>query len=154
MVSTSENMELVACSFVENSNQSSRQLSRELEIADTSLRRMLKRMGYRVYQPRLIHALHVDDYDRRLEFCEWFLNCFDEDPQFYRHILWSDEATFKLNGTVNRHNCVYWCTDNPHVTIEEELNLPGVCGRAFMLTDCLVCTFSTILLRNQVTWKC
>nr|CAI5830231.1 unnamed protein product [Callosobruchus analis] len=46
-------------------------------------------------------------------------------------IIWSDEAQFKLNGTVNRHNCVYWCEENPHVTIEKAVNLPGVnvwCG--------------------------
>ncbi|XP_057657376.1 uncharacterized protein LOC130894512 [Diorhabda carinulata] len=37
-----------------------------------------------------------------------------------------DEAQFKLNGRINRHNCVYWSTDNPHITIQEELNVPGV----------------------------
>ncbi|XP_068207675.1 uncharacterized protein [Palaemon carinicauda] len=46
-------------------------------------------------------------------------------------IVWSDEATFKLNGTINRHNCTYWCPSNLHVTIERHVNLPGVtvwCG--------------------------
>nr|CAI5867087.1 unnamed protein product [Callosobruchus analis] len=46
-------------------------------------------------------------------------------------IIWSDEAQFKLNGTVDRHNCVYWCEENPHITIEKAVNLPGVnvwCG--------------------------
>nr|CAI5859770.1 unnamed protein product [Callosobruchus analis] len=40
-------------------------------------------------------------------------------------IIWSDEAQFKLNGTVNRHNYVYWCEENPHITIEKAVNLPG-----------------------------
>jgi hypothetical protein len=46
-------------------------------------------------------------------------------------VVWSDEAQFKLNGTVNRHNCVYWAEDNPHLTVENAVNLPGVnvwCG--------------------------
>nr|CAI5854621.1 unnamed protein product [Callosobruchus analis] len=46
-------------------------------------------------------------------------------------IIWSDKAQFKLNGTVNRHNCVYWCEENPHITVEKAVNLPGVnvwCG--------------------------
>nr|CAI5870216.1 unnamed protein product [Callosobruchus analis] len=46
-------------------------------------------------------------------------------------IIWSDEAQFKLNRTVNTHNCVYWCEENPHITIEKAVNLPGVnvwCG--------------------------
>ena len=46
-------------------------------------------------------------------------------------MVWSDEAQFKLNGTVNRHNCVYWAPENPHVHVEKEVNLPGLniwCG--------------------------
>ncbi|GFS52141.1 DUF4817 domain-containing protein [Nephila pilipes] len=53
------------------------------------------------------------------------------EPGFMGSIIWSDEAQFKLNGTVNRHNCVYWCEENPHITIEKAVNLPGVnvwCG--------------------------
>ncbi len=30
------------------------------------------------------------------------------------------------NGMINRHKCVYWCTENPNITLEEELNPPGV----------------------------
>jgi len=78
-----------------------------------------------------LQELTEDDFDRRLEFAEWFNGCAAEDPHFYRSFLWSDEASFKLNGTVNRHNCVYWSSENPHVTMEQTLNLPGVmvwCG--------------------------
>ncbi|GFR23221.1 DUF4817 domain-containing protein [Trichonephila clavata] len=52
-------------------------------------------------------------------------------PGFMGSIIWSDEAQFKLNGTVNRHNCVYWGEENPNITIEKAVNLPGVnvwCG--------------------------
>lgn len=31
-----------------------------------------------------------------------------------------------MNGTINRHNSVYWATENPHITIHQELNEPGV----------------------------
>jgi hypothetical protein len=40
--------------------------------------------------------------------------------------VWTDEATFKLNGHVNRHNCVYYATENPHIVITQEINPPGV----------------------------
>ncbi|GBM22851.1 hypothetical protein AVEN_202126-1 [Araneus ventricosus] len=33
-------------------------------------------------------------------------------------IVWSDEAMFKLNVTINPHNCSYWATANPHVMQE------------------------------------
>ncbi|KAJ4430139.1 hypothetical protein ANN_22349 [Periplaneta americana] len=80
---------------------------------------------------RDVHALNEDDPDKRLEFCEWFLNMCDEREDFQDLIVWSDEATFKLNGTINRHNCVYWTNENPHIFQEKGVNLPGVtvwCG--------------------------
>jgi len=45
--------------------------------------------------------------------------------------VWSDEVQFKLNGTVNRHNCVYWAPENLRVHVGKAVNLPGVyvwCG--------------------------
>jgi transposase len=125
-VVTEDNMHLVAAAFVEAPNQSARRTSLQLDISDRSLRRMLSKMKYHCYRPRLIHAITEDDPDRRLEFCEWFTGCAEDNAQFYQQILYSDEAQFKLNGRINRHNSVYWASDNPHATIQQELNLPGI----------------------------
>ena len=46
-------------------------------------------------------------------------------------IVWLCEATFKVNGTINRHNCVYWANENPNIIDEKTVDLPGVavwCG--------------------------
>jgi hypothetical protein len=75
--------------------------------------------------------MNEDDPGRRLEFCEWFCTCVVEMYFFPDLIVWSDEATFKLNGTVSQHNCVYWSHENPHVTEEAAVHLPGIsvwCG--------------------------
>lgn len=45
---------------------------------------------------------------------------------FLDKMWWSNEATFELNGHINRHNCVYWTSSNPHVIVEKDVNLPGV----------------------------
>jgi len=137
-VTIPENMETVALSLAEDGNQPAHKLSMQLNISDRPLRRMLKRMYYKVYRPRLVQALQEDDFDRLLEFCGWYLGCLEEDPQLYHKILWTDEATFKLNGTINRHNCVYWSTDNPNICIEKQLNLPDVCVWAGIHTTGLV----------------
>jgi len=40
-----------------------------------------------------------------------------EDEEFEGKMVWFDETQFKLNGTVNQHNCVYWAPENPHVHV-------------------------------------
>jgi hypothetical protein len=49
----------------------------------------------------------------------------EAEPDFPRRILWTDEASFKLNGRINSHNNVYWSDSNPHEVIQEELNVPS-----------------------------
>ncbi|CAM4820866.1 unnamed protein product [Rotaria magnacalcarata] len=83
-------------------------------------------LNLKLYKPRLLQALNEDDPDRRTEFCEWVLDSFEEDSTLLDRILWTDEAIFKVNGRVNRHNCVYWSDTNPHLVIEQELNVPQV----------------------------
>jgi hypothetical protein len=45
------------------------------------------------------------------------MNQFPEIPKISRR-FYSDEATFKLSGHVNRHKRVYWDTQNPDLTME------------------------------------
>ena len=78
-----------------------------------------------MYIPRLLLAMNEDDTDRRLEYCEWFESMM-RDEAFTGKVVWSDEAQFRLNGTVNRHHCVYWSYENPHVHLEKHINLPGL----------------------------
>lgn len=105
-VTTEENLETVAQSLVQSPTKSTRRASSELGISRTSVRRMLKTVGLKPYRRTLLQGLNEDDYDRRMEFCEWYVIRQLADNTFYKSILWSDEATFKLNGRVNRHNCV------------------------------------------------
>lgn len=57
-------------------------------------------------------------YDRRSEFCELLLDLLEDEPDLIDRVIWSDEAIFKLNGEVNRHNMVYWVRDNPNISLE------------------------------------
>jgi hypothetical protein len=45
-----------------------------------------------------------------------------------RKIAWSDEAIFRLNGTVNSHNCVNWAPENSRNHVDKAVNLPGLSG--------------------------
>ncbi len=105
----------------------SKQLDISLDISRTSLRCLIKALKLKVYRPHLLQGLNEDDFDLRIEFCKWFIIQVEADPTFAGAIIWSDEATFKLNGSVNRHNCVYYDSENPNIVVTEELNAPGVC---------------------------
>lgn len=117
--------------FTQSPQKSTYQGARESGVSRSSVRRILKEVKWKVYVPRLLHAMNEDDPDRRVEYCEWFERMVRVDEEFAGKFVWSDEAQFKLNGTVNRHNCVYWAPDNPHVHVDKAVNLPGLtvwCG--------------------------
>ena len=122
---------MVLETFRTSPRKSAAQCARETGVSSTSVRRILKAFKWKVYNPRLLHAINNDDPDRRMQFCECFQQMVNEDEEFVMKVVWSDEARFKLNGTVNRHNCVYWAPENLDVHIGNAVNLPGVnvwCG--------------------------
>lgn len=97
-----------------------------MDLSHTSYRRIIKRLKFKCYTPRLTHSLIEDDPDRRLQYCELMLNQYSEDEALFDRVIFSDEAQFKLNGLVNRRNSVYYNTINLHIRYETQLNQPGV----------------------------
>lgn len=104
----------VLLNYNENPHLPTSQVALNLDISKSSVKNILKNAKYHPYKIRLIHELNEDDYDRRLQFCENMQERCNEDPFFCRNILFSDEATFFLNGSVNRQNCRYWSKENTH----------------------------------------
>ena len=47
---------------------------------------------------------------------------FEEDADFGRKIIFSDEVHFHLSGYVNKQNCRIWGTENPHVFVEKPMH--------------------------------
>ena len=44
------------------------------------------------------------------------------DRDFYKKIIFSDEAHFQLNGYVNKQNCRIWGSENPRMIEQYPLN--------------------------------
>ncbi|CAF4884821.1 unnamed protein product, partial [Rotaria sp. Silwood1] len=101
-------------------------MSSELNISRSSGRRIYKSMGFKPYIPRLVHELNEVDFDRRIEYCETFLSLLESEPDLIHRVIWSDEAVFKLNGHINRHNSVYWATENPNLTWKQTMQAEGL----------------------------
>ncbi len=126
-VSIEENLTEVVQAFIKNPNQSVVKVSKQLDTSRTSLCRLIKALKLKVYRTHLLQALNEDDFDHKIEFCEWFIIQAEADPTFAGAIIWNDEATFKLNSSVNHNNCLYYDSKNPNIVLTEELNALGVC---------------------------
>lgn len=112
--SHSEQVAAVAGAITEmGDNFSIRKASADLDISKSTVHRILKvDLGLKSYHFSLHQELNEDDPDRRLNFCEDLLRLLERDHQLINKVVWTDEAKFFLNGTVNRHNSVYWSDHN------------------------------------------
>ena len=140
-VRTIANRDLIKLSYDNRPRKSQRRASAELGISRWSLQRNMSDIGLHPYRPQALHALNEDDGDRRLQFCESFVAYCEKFLDFLNHVIWSDEACFKINGRVNRHNCVYWSDSNPHEILQQKLNSPVVTVWAGLCSSGLIGQF-------------
>ncbi|KAJ4441602.1 hypothetical protein ANN_11458 [Periplaneta americana] len=80
---------------------------------------------------QIIQQLKPDDRPRRQTFTIEMLDCIDRNPQFLGNVLFSDEATFRVSGSVNWHNVRIRDTQIPFVYREHARDSPKVnvwCG--------------------------
>lgn len=120
-----ENVQLdVLLAVEDNPHSASRQVALDMGISHTSVQTIWHKEKYHPYKVCLVQELNEDDYDRRLQFCEIMQPICNQDENFAANILFSDEATFYLNGTVNSQNCRYWSQENPHWIQEAHCQSP------------------------------
>ena len=114
----------IAVSLQEDPHLSTVSLAQNNPASRRTIGRFLKTEKYHPYKVYLVQELLEDDYDRRLQFCEEIMRRCDENNGFPLNILFSDEATFYLNGVVNRHNYRFWSQENPHWICEAHTQRP------------------------------
>lgn len=105
---------------------STNRAARLFDVGTATVHRILKSHGHFPYKVQVVHELEPEDYDRRVEFCREELERISSNPAHIEFILFSDEANFHLDGSVNRHNCRYWSQDNPGWTFERPVQSPKV----------------------------
>lgn len=104
----------VLAEFSTNPQQSAREVARNHNLPRWSVFKVLKVHHFHPYKIKLVQELSEDDFDRRIEFCEILTNRLESREMSSFNILFTDEASFALNGEVNRHNSRYWAKENPH----------------------------------------
>lgn len=101
----------------ENPRCSLRRMSILLNVPKDTIWRCFRRNKLRPFKPVFLHTLEDGDEERRLEYCFWCQGEFLNNPNIFKNILFSDQATFTTNGTVNSQNTRNWSVENPHWVI-------------------------------------
>lgn len=82
------------------------------------LKRNLQLHSYKIH---VYQELLPIDFERRTQFCQWFLDNHNNDEAM-DNIFFSDEAYFHLSGYVNSQNMRWWSAENPHYYVEQPLH--------------------------------
>ncbi|KAJ8975575.1 hypothetical protein NQ317_018107, partial [Molorchus minor] len=108
----------VVAMAVENPSISSRQIEVKSGISRRRALSVLKKHKFRPFKIWKQQQLQPTDPERRLEFCNWYLQEIQQDPLFFRNIIWTDESYISSAGIFNRNNEHWWSDDNPHRTVD------------------------------------
>ena len=125
--STSKDViEQVRTAFQQSPRKSIRRASRELQCPTTTvwcvIRRRLHMMPYKL---QLVQHLKDTDKPLRRDCCIAMQQKMEDDG-FDDRLVFSDEATFHINGKVNKHNTRIWGTENPQELREHQRDSPKV----------------------------
>lgn len=123
----------------ENDGTNQRETARVCMTSQSSVHRYLKEEKIKPFKYHFNQALGEDDPDRRVEFCSWIVN--ENNVNFHRKVIFSDEASFYLNGLVRKHNLFYYAEENEHRVLSVPLKSPGLTVWAAVSYD-LGVTFS------------
>ena len=104
----------------EKPNLSIRKLAVDSQISYESTRKILKDdLNLKPFKTQAVQKLEVADYEKRVQFAEWFLN---RPKNTVDYIIFSDEAYFYLTEKVNKQNNRLWLEYNPYETRQVPLH--------------------------------
>ena len=112
-----------------------------LNLSPTTFHKIVsKDLKWHPYKIHISQGLKPDDYNRRYNFCAWFINqC--RNPRFLANFVIGDEASFAMNGTVSTQNvrCYAPKGEAPNFRFEkndcrEKITVwGGLCGNGVLL---------------------
>ncbi|XP_054744546.1 uncharacterized protein LOC129248965 [Anastrepha obliqua] len=120
-VRTEGNIAAVSASVNDDHQLSIHRRSQQLGLCYSTTWKILRMdLGVKPFKIQLVQELKPNDLPQRRIFGEWALGKLAENPHFYRKIVLSDEAHFRINWYVNKQYCQFWSEDQP----EELQELP------------------------------
>ncbi|GFX97126.1 uncharacterized protein TNCV_556161 [Trichonephila clavipes] len=109
-----------------------RRVEEALDLPCSTVQKIMRNiLRYYPYKLQFVQELLPRDFETLHLFSLQFLARLEVVPEWPWNILWTDEAHFHLDGSVNTHNCRIWETDNPHCTLRVPLYSPKGVFRVF-----------------------
>lgn len=106
--------------------KSQRAAAKRFGMAQSSINKILKQRQIKAYKYTMVQKLKEDDLPKRYNFCAHVNNSIQNDRNWLKRIIFSDEATLHLNGTINCHNCYYYARENEHRIMEKPLKSASI----------------------------
>ncbi|GFW21088.1 uncharacterized protein TNCV_2703281 [Trichonephila clavipes] len=104
-----------------------RRVAEALDLPRSTVQKIMRSiLRYYPYKLQFVQELLPHDFKTQHLFSLQFLARLEVYPVWPWNILWTDEAHFHLDGSVNTHNCRIWETDNPLSSLRVPLHSPKV----------------------------
>lgn len=117
-VLTEENELAVLQTVIETPKISTKRISEQVDVKRTSVKTVLHKYKYHAYKPQYVNKLYDNDFNQRFGFSAWIQGQIEENRNFAKNILFTDESTFTTNGVVCSQNCRWWAQENPNFVID------------------------------------
>lgn len=117
--------EIMICAIAnDNPTVSTKQIADEVDLSRSTVKRILKKNGFRSRKVTKTHELFPEDQFRRMTFCETMMELTNNNENFLRNIVFTDESTFPLLGRWNPMHVRYWSRENLHRAFELRTQYP------------------------------
>lgn len=103
-----------------NPSSSCRKVEDSVGVIKSRVQTILKKHKFKPYKFHLVQNLHPGDAQRRIDFCNWYLQKVNTENNFEKAVIWSDEAHFTSAGILNRQNTRFWSQENQYVIFPRE----------------------------------
>jgi len=122
--------------------QSVRELAMKTDLTKSYVHRILKKtLNFKPWRPIRCHALKQEDYAKRRDFALQMLALQNNEPDLFKKIMFSDEASFFVNGCVTLRNCYFWGEKNPKILFKKTVGKERVTVWCGMTADRLIGPF-------------
>lgn len=107
-----------------NPYASCRSIAAEVGRSHSQVHRRLRKYGYKSYKTHTAQELRDGDAERRYTYAMSVADKLEDNPNFLKNVLFTDEKTFSLHHAPNRQNQRQWAQKNPRSVYSSQSQYP------------------------------